>query len=324
MSGLPPLPRASQPQIIRAYQKDLFYNFFLREESENVLRSIFGTRWLSKWDKEVELFTKLLYYGLTTLRGLQSLGEEYVDIRPISTKNRRLPNLKLRAAMLLLPTLPSYLISRFSRNLPLDPEGRVSRFIRAVPNFLEILTEINLATFYFSGAYYSLSSRILRVRHMSSVSVNPNFKPPSYSFLGILLSIRLLNRLYNLVHQYLPALSTLSASSPSESEPNLSTETYIDSEPISSLVPTPAQLANSTEDPWGDRTVLDLGTIDPEVRVGQRKCALCLEERTASSVTECGHMFCWTCVVGWAREKAECPLCRQSLDLARILPVYNL
>ena len=28
-----------------------------------------GTRWLTRWDKEIELFVKLLYYGLTTGRG---------------------------------------------------------------------------------------------------------------------------------------------------------------------------------------------------------------------------------------------------------------
>lgn len=29
-----------------------------------------GTRWLSKWDKEIGLFVKLLYYGLTIGRGV--------------------------------------------------------------------------------------------------------------------------------------------------------------------------------------------------------------------------------------------------------------
>ncbi len=57
---------------------------------------------------------------------------------------------------------------------------------------------------------------------------------------------------------------------------------------------------------------------------------------------------CWECVVGWARDKvsletglgatvvqvltrlalfasqAECPLCRQRIQLNRLLPVYNL
>ena len=226
--------------------------------------------------------------------------------------------------MILLPTLPSYIIARFARHLPLDPGRMGSKIIRAIPNILEALTEINLAMFYLTGAYYTPSSRILKIRYvsrdwvpyqcfhllttkqfqMSSVSVDPNSKPPSYSFLGILLSIRLLHRLYNVLHPYFPSPSLLSSSSTSEQ--NASRETYIDSTPLSVLLPSPTQLAkDAVEDSWGDRTILDLDNIPPETRTSQRKCALCLEERTASSVTECGHMFCWTCVVGWAREKVS-------------------
>ena len=49
-------------------------------------------------------------------------------------------------------------------------------------------------------------------------------------------------------------------------------------------------------------TVLDFKTIPAELRVG-RNCTLCLEERTQSCATECGHLFCWPCIVGWGREK---------------------
>ncbi|KAK0550117.1 peroxisome biogenesis factor 10 [Tilletia horrida] len=57
------------------------------------------------------------------------------------------------------------------------------------------------------------------------------------------------------------------------------------------------------------------------------RCTLCMEQRTPekgnSAVTECGHVFCWDCITNWAREKPECPLCRQSLVPSRLLPVYN-
>lgn len=46
----------------------------LKERAENVLRSWLGTRWLMRWDKEVELTMKLLYYGLTMGRASQTLG----------------------------------------------------------------------------------------------------------------------------------------------------------------------------------------------------------------------------------------------------------
>lgn len=118
-------------------------------------------------------------------------------------------------------------------------------------------------------------------------------------------------------------------------------ETFVDDRPISSMLgPT-----NPDDDPVISAeddalTILQVSEIPEEMRAG-RSCTLCLEERTASCATECGHLFCWNCIYGWGREKvsmmmsiheavteivlkAECPLCRQSLSLTKLLPVYNL
>ena len=52
-----------------------------------------------------------------------------------------------------------------------------------------------------------------------------------------------------------------------------------------------------------------------------RKCTLCLEEMRDPSVTTCGHVFCWTCIGDWIREKPECPLCRQAVLGQHVLPL---
>ncbi|CEH18615.1 Predicted E3 ubiquitin ligase, integral peroxisomal membrane protein [Ceraceosorus bombacis] len=63
------------------------------------------------------------------------------------------------------------------------------------------------------------------------------------------------------------------------------------------------------------------------VSQGIRRCTLCMESRApqkgSSAVTECGHVFCWVCILGWLREKPECPLCRQHLNPSHVLPIYN-
>lgn len=100
-----------------------------------------------------------------------------------------------------------------------------------------------------------------------------------------------------------------------------SAETYIDDRPVSSFLGPEGEPAKLAED--DTRTILNVVAISPAMRAG-RNCTLCLEERTDSCATECGHLFCWSCIVGWGREKAECPLCRQSLSLIRLLPIYNL
>lgn len=158
------------------------------------------------------------------------------------------------------------------------------------------------------------------IMKMSSVPANPSQKPPSYSLLGILLAIRLTYKLHSLVTSFSPK-STAHASEHSETSashdrPTESTEidnnTYIDSDPINSLVPPSLVVAAAAEgedgkDLWGDRTLLDVEALPDDIRAA-RRCALCLEERTASTVTECGHVFCWTCVVGWGREKVYYPV----------------
>ena len=68
-----------------------------------------------------------------------------------------------------LPTLPSYLLSRFGARLT----GRnplLARILRYAPSVLDTISEINLAIFYFSGVYYSLVKRLLRVKNVSPVA----------------------------------------------------------------------------------------------------------------------------------------------------------
>ncbi|KAF8309840.1 hypothetical protein DL93DRAFT_2158167 [Clavulina sp. PMI_390] len=345
------IPRATQAQIMRAAQKDVFNVFTLREDSENVLRAWLGTRWLTRWSLEVDLLAKLIYYGLTTLRGTQTLGEEYTDIRRIHSTSRRFPRFKLRLALILLPTLPPYILSRFSRrasSMGRSRDSLLARLLRASPGVFELLAELNLAAFYIgsgSVAPYTIAERVLGIRHMASTPSDPNQRPPSYSLLGILLAIRLIYRIQGIVSSVLPKSSTATSSPiPMDSSSFSSGKTSfgtsnpvdhssslpsIDNTPIAELVPASLLARIATEgddgkDHWGDRTVLSVEELPSEVRTSHRRCALCLEERTASTVTECGHLFCWTCIVGWGREKAECPLCRQSLALSKLIPLHNL
>jgi peroxin-10 len=53
-----------------------------------------------------------------------------------------------------------------------------------------------------------------------------------------------------------------------------------------------------------EHTILHVPSLSPDERAA-RRCTLCLEERTSSCATECGHLFCWSCVMGWGREKVR-------------------
>ncbi|KAF8528021.1 Pex12 amino terminal region-domain-containing protein [Hysterangium stoloniferum] len=324
------LPNANQAQIshndthiVRANQRDLYHVAALREQLETLLRSTFGTRWLLRWEKEVSLFSKMGYYGLTTAYAFQTLGEEYTDIWQLSHRTK-LSSRKTLLVLASLSAVPQYLLRYL---LPMvNGHSRLTKFARHLPLALDILTEANLAVFYFFGTYYDLLKRLLRIRYVTTLPPNPNVTLPSYSILGLMLAIRLAYRLVTYIRS-LKSVDALPAGLKHDKQvaPAVSTsEPSIDARTVSSILTlTSVEESETLAAEDDENTVLNIISLSTEERSG-RRCTLCLEERTSTCATECGHLFCWNCISGWGREKSECPLCRQSLSLTRLLPIHNL
>jgi peroxin-10 len=100
----------------------------------------------------------------------QTLGEEYTDIWQHSSFEERVPSHRARAALILLPTLPSYVLARWGSLLE-NFEPRMAGLLRALPTGFEIVAEINLAIFYLRGTYYDVAKRILGIRHARTALV---------------------------------------------------------------------------------------------------------------------------------------------------------
>jgi len=136
---------------------------------------------------------------------------------------------------------------------------------------------------------------------LSTIPEDPYARPPSYSLLGILLGIRLCHRLLKFIRT--ATQDPESALSKGKHPVNDTRETFIDDRPVSSLLgPADSEGEPARPAEEDERTMLDIASIPQSARAG-RNCTLCLEERTDSCVTECGHLFCWSCIVGWGREK---------------------
>ncbi|KAK1226993.1 peroxisome biogenesis factor 10 [Marasmius sp. AFHP31] len=324
MAGLPVFPAAQQAQIVRAHQRDLYHVSSLREQTDHVLRAWLGTRWLTRWNSEVELFVKLIYYGFTTGRATQTLGEEYTDIWQHWSSTRQTPPPPwVRSALVLLPTLPHYILSRFVNLHAVQLRSPVlARLLKSLPAVLEVISEVNLAAFYLQGVYYSVVKRVTSISYLSSKPENPHVRPPSYSLLGILIGVRLLYRLVKYTRSLTHPEQQMGQRSNEKRHADRH-ETFLDDRPVSTLLEIDLENEPPTPAEEDKGTMLDVSAILPEIRAS-RNCTLCLEERTDTCSTECGHLFCWNCIIGWGREKAECPLCRQSLSLTCLLPIYNL
>ncbi|KAJ2715277.1 peroxisome biogenesis factor 10, partial [Coemansia spiralis] len=165
-------PSAGQPDIVRAAQKDLFYEQRLLAQLAELVQQTCGTRFYASHQSAVDTAARAVYYGLTTLAGAQTLGEEYCGILQIDP-HRLYPSLGRRVLLVLLQAGsalgPASLLAAARRWLQTRrlrrrtvPEGRAERLLgRAVAltrqgGALPALAMAHLALFYFTGAYHSL------------------------------------------------------------------------------------------------------------------------------------------------------------------------
>jgi peroxin-10 len=132
----------------------------------------------------------------------------------------------------------------------------------------------------------------------------PGEQRPGYELLGLLLLLQIASQSY---------LSLSTGASPSE-DPTTALVTSI-------LSPDPKTLTNGNDDAPDfpslnkDEPVIDLAdpAVLPYIPAGSRRCPLCLDAMKDPTAAECGHLFCWTCILRWTGEavgQGECPICR--------------
>jgi len=150
----------------------------------------------------------------------------------------------------------------------------------------------------------ALISRTLITLQISATPIDPNTRPPSYSLLGVLILFRIGYRLLNYLRDRSPQCAPSIGDEKKSPSPSNSDEPHIDDRPVSTLLNYDPETDLASGDEKEKLTVLDLETVPASVRAG-RTCTLCLEERTATCVTECGHIFDWNCIYSWGRERVR-------------------
>ena len=214
----------------------------------------------------------------------------------------------------------------------------------------------SLALFYFTGAYYELGKRLVGLRYVFTRKVEPGGQRAAggYELLGVLLVLQLGVQAYLHVQSERERIAGDSAVADLEGRAgrvdvgpgarDAEVSVSLDPEAYSSnnalLLPASALPRAQRDRERLLRTIHTPGPPEPTYRLlddgdeeksrkvmawlpsrQQRKCTLCLEGLKDPSVTTCGHMFCWTCIVEWLVERPECPLCRSAVLKQHVLPL---
>ncbi|XP_059757445.1 peroxisome biogenesis factor 10 isoform X2 [Balaenoptera ricei] len=211
---------ASPPEVVRAAQKDDYYRGGLRSAAGGALHSLAGAKKWLEWRREIELVSDVAYFGLTTLAGYQTLGEEYVSIVQVDPTQGRVPSRLRRGVLVALHTVLPYLLDkallhlehelqadgdgawpsrgslapgargqsgarrwvrRCTAALTEQQQGTLLRAVLVLRQGLGCLQRLHVAWFYIHGAFYHLAKRFTGITYVHPEGLLSGPLPPRRS-----------------------------------------------------------------------------------------------------------------------------------------------
>ena len=290
------LSQAGTSELVRSSQKDRFYSSYLNTVISDIIHPFIPQRYWLKWQREMQLLAEVIYYGLTTIKGNQTLGEEYcntIQVTTQSTSQYTVPGTFRRCVAILIQIFGRYVLEKlitvintFVTNRRLNFTEKQYTILKwLMDNLQELIintNQLHLALFYLFGLYYSIGMRITSIRYLM-IRYNIHHTPPNpYTILGWLLLIQIAYKLTRYVWQQFKGTGNTIA---------------------------PVSTHNNFEEE---------GELSSSL-----KCALCFELCRVPTSTPCGHILCWVCCIEWVTQKLECPVCRTRVEPRKLVPLQH-
>ena len=304
---------AGAPELVRSNQKDRFYAEHIHGLLSDITRQLLPLRWWLNWQRELQLAAEIAYYGLTTVLGNQTLGEEYCNTVQVGSPGRNdkkyvVPGTIRRGAAIVLQILGPYLVEKGFEAVYQKIRDRdlgqwiqsehdyevLEKYAGYIEEFLNVCSRLHLALFYINGLFYHLGKRLTGIRYVmiryGLAKGQDQYAPQlnTYRILGLLILLQVAIKLYSLVSVCVKRRWNHVNSTPSDGD----------------------DTTHNVRTKLGLRIVLESATVPKVTSQSNFKCPLCLEQCKVQTATPCGHIFCWSCIAEWCSDKAECPICR--------------
>ena len=305
---------STQPEIIRQNQIDEENQYLLKSKLIDALDFfmpwLINYRFLSKYSDFIKMIGSLLYFGLTTLSAEQTLGEEYTNLAQLNINSNdmndhNLPKISKsrRLCLVFLQTIFPFISDKIIRNLynkikSSSPNVKSQKlwdsFLKNLPDydsFIGNIFKLHLSIFFIEGLYFQISKRFTSIRYI--FTKKPQEHNIEYRRIGILMLIQIIIEICKFFYKTYKYNRRVTTKNNKKEGKNDSDQ--------------PQEIENVSDDLTND----------------QNKCFICYEKRKFPSITPCGHVFCWDCIIKNCMIKEECPVCKKACRANKVIQLRN-